>query len=261
MDKNSAVDEFLGDLQNNDGDGVFEVSKEDPFGEDNIQQEETGEEEIKEEKPLPFHKDPKVIKFIEKEVAKRTQNVQQSNVQQSQEQPIVSSGDDIDDVLTRIIGNDTPEKISAIKDFKKVLLEREEKGAERALSRFEQQRQAELQAELDARAELEEGFENIESTFNVDLSSKTPQARKTRNEFIDFIQRIAPKDENGEVSEYPDFEETFKLYQATKKPDLNTRNREVASRGMTRSGDASNTQGPRDYSWKGVEKAIGGMFK
>lgn len=253
MDKNNAVDEFLGDLKNNDGDGVFEASKENPFENENIAQEEVVQEEVK-EKPIPFHKDPKVLKFIEKEVEKRANAFKP----QTEEQKFV--GDDIDDVLTRIIGNDTPEKVSAIKDFRKVLLEREERGAERALSQLDQRRQAEIQEENDARAELEEGFETIESTFNVDLSSKTPQARKTRNDFIEFIQRIAPKDENGEVSDYPDFEETFKLFQERKKPELNTRNRELASRGMARSGETSTTPKDRDFSWKGVEKAISGMF-
>ena len=258
-DKNQAVDEFLGDLKNNDGDAVFEPEKDKLFQNENIPADVIKEEEVvREDKPLPFHKDPKVQKYIQKEIDKALGDIPKNTEKEFIKE---SATDEIDDVLIRLIGNDTPEKVRAVQDFKKVLLEREEKGAERALRELENRRQAELREEQEAERELAQGFEAIEDTFNVDLTSNTPQSKKMRSEFIDFVEEIAPKDKFGEVKEYPDFEAAFKLFQNTRKPPSSSINRALASRGMTRTTDTSNTPILTDQSWKGVEKALGSIGK
>jgi hypothetical protein len=90
----------------------LDKTPEDPFAKHTVE-EEVVEEEAK---PLPFHKDPKVQKFIDKQVEKRLENFKQV------ETPKEAQGDDdVTDVLTRLIGNDTPEKLSMLKDFKNVL--------------------------------------------------------------------------------------------------------------------------------------------
>jgi hypothetical protein len=257
MDENkteSAVDEFLGDLKNNDGDGVFEVSKENPFDDQVI---ETKEEEVKEEKALPFNQDPKIQRYIRKEVEKLTKDLTPRQTEQFQKE--VSQSKDEDDLVgafTNIIGNDTPEKVHALK-----MLDRTIKGLEDKAMSATRQLEAERQADIEAEQELEQGFENIEDTFNVDISSATPQARETRKKFIEFVEKIAPKDEYGEIKEYPDFEQTFDLFQKLNKPQPNLRARELASRGMTRTSEASNATQVQGNSWKDVEKAISGMFK
>lgn len=251
---NSAVDEFLGDLKNNDGDGVFEPSKENPFDDQVI---ETKEEEVKEEKVLPFNQDPKIQRYIRKEVEKITKDLTPRQTEQFQKE--VSQSKDEDDLVgafTNIIGNDTPEKVHALK-----MLDRTIKGLEDKATSATRQLEAERQADIEAEQELEQGFENIEDTFNVDISSSTPQARKTRKDFIEFVEKIAPKDEYGEIKEYPDFEATFELFQKMNKPQPNLRAREIASRGMARTSDASNIPQERGNSWKDVEKALSGMFK
>ncbi len=260
QDKNSAVDEFLGDLKNSDGDGVFEGDKkEELFAGDNIEgEQEKGQEDAGEDKPVAFHKlrnDPKFLRFLDKEISKRTPRTPEKEERNESQN---SSTDKINDVLIRIIGNDTPEKVSAIRDLREVLLEREELGAQKAIREIDSRQDAENQAVREAQEELETGFDDIESTFNVDLTSNSAQAKKTRTEFINFMERIAPKDGDGEIASFPDFEETFRLFQETKKTQPNVRAREVASRGMTRTADASNTPTPRDYSWKGVERFLSG---
>ena len=66
MDKDkSAVQEFLGDLKG--GDNLQET---DPFA--NLNKEEQPEEKTeKKEEVLPFHKDPKIQKYIEKEISRK----------------------------------------------------------------------------------------------------------------------------------------------------------------------------------------------
>lgn len=241
MDTNNEVDSFLKGL---------DEPKEDLFNPI------PAVEEVKptEEKPLPFNQDPKITKFIEREVEKkikdRLADFQPSATETFQKETQEQS-DEISEVLTRIIGNDTPEKLLAIKDFKKVLSGLEEKGAQKALAQLQERAHEEQQAEREAQNELAEGFENIENTFNVDLTSE--KSKEERSKFVDFIKAIAPKDSEGQVTEFPDLTESYRLFKQTNKPESNNRAKELASRGMQRSGEAS-TATNTDKSWSSVEK-------
>lgn len=249
------LDDFLKDIKETPED-PFEQSKphEKEESTETVETEETTEEE-KEEKPLPFHKDPKVARFVEKEVEKRLKDFKpiERVVTENTE-----DSDDITDVLTRIIGDDTPEKRAGVKDLRRVLIEREEKGAQRALEQLQNEKNEERQAEAEAQDELTRGFEEVEENFNVDLTSNTPQVRKERGEFVDFIKRIAPKDENGDVTQFPDLAESYQLFKDTRKPaQNNTRAKELASRGMARSTETTTTATNTDKSWDAVDKIFG----
>lgn len=244
---NNEENEFLAGL--NQSEQPFEEN-ENLFGE-----QPAVEEAEEEEKPLPFHKDPKVQRYIQKEIEKAQRS------QPSAERQFIEDTKQDDDegtaILERIIGNDTPEKVAAIKDFKRYLGSLEEKGADRAMSYLQQQEEEARQEEEQASEEIEQGFEDIEETFGVDLSSNAPTARKTRNEFIDFIKRVAPKDSEGNVTALPDLTETFELYQSTQTRPSNTRAKELASRGMARSSNATEAPQDKDVSWKAVDKFFG----
>lgn len=253
----SAVDDFLGGV-NEVKDDPFKQESEDPFAtKEEVKSEEVEkiDAEEKEEK-LPFHKDPKVQRFIEKEISKRLSEQKPTETERFVKDVQDSSGDDLSDVLIRIIGNDTPEKIAAVKDFKKVLTSLEEKGAQRALEQLERQAAEERSRDRKAIEELNNGFEAIEENFGVDLSSNTPTARKTRNEFVDFIKRVSPKNEDGQVTSFPDLEETFTLFQEmrTNKPQPTSRAKELSSRSLARSSDASTISKPSGNSWSDVER-------
>lgn len=98
-------------------------------------------------------------------------------------------------------------------------------------------------------------LENIEDTFNVDLTSDSPAARKMRREFLQKIEKLSPKDENGSITGFADFEAAWEDYASSRKeekPD-NSRNKELAGRSMTRSGDAApaaRQQTPGFFGWK-----------
>ena len=69
MDKDkevSAVQQFLGEVGEKGDKNPFQENPEDPFAKEG----EVKVEEEKEEKPLPFNKDPKIQKFIDKEISK-----------------------------------------------------------------------------------------------------------------------------------------------------------------------------------------------
>lgn len=244
------VDEFMKGLDEEVQD-PFTPNTEDPFAKADVVGE-TKKQEDEEAKPLPFHKDPKVQRYVEKEITKALEKVKPVEViKESKEE-----GDEIVEVLTRIIGNDTPEKLSAIKDFKKVLGGLEEKGAQRALREIEERQNRLTEEDQQAQSELKQGFEDIEETYGVDITSNAPVARKTRDEFVEYIRKIAPKDSDGEVSAFPDLIASFEEFQERKKnvPAANSRAKDLSVRSMARSTDASKAPVTTDRSWDAVDK-------
>lgn len=255
----AAVDDFLNQVNEGKENNEFMQPDAKPFANIEVQQDEPvitnqnddGKKEGEDEKPIAFHllkDDPKFQRFLAKEIAKVAKDLKPEQAIQVKEE--IKKSPDMIAALATLVGNDTPEKVAFLNNFKN------EWDAVRAEARsatetLQQERQATQRAEK----ELTDGFESIEDSFNVDLTSNDPLARKTRGEFIDFIQRVAPKNADGEILAYPDFQETFTLFQETKKrgPVVN-RSKSIASRSMERSSDASKVPLPADTSWKGVEK-------
>lgn len=250
----SAVEQFLGDIGQPKEDPFKSA---DPFAtKEEVKPDEDNEEA--DDKPVPFHRDPKVLRFIEKEVGKRiTQTKPSAEVHTARQ----DDTDEVTAVLERIIGNDTAEKVQAVKDFRKVLGNLEDKGAQRAFEKIQEQSQAQVERERQAKEELDESFESIEETYNVDLSSNTSHARKTRTEFVDYIRKIAPKNEEGEVSSFPDIPAAWEEFQERSKriAPSNTQAKALASRGVARSTDASAAPKTTGRSWRDIDKLFGNL--
>jgi hypothetical protein len=248
MDKDkSAVEEFLGNLEGSkENKDPFIETPEDPFVQQTIEPEIKEKEEVK---PLPFNKDPKIQKFIEKEISKRLEDFKPEPTKA--EAPV---DDKVSDVLTRLIGNDTPEKVSMIKEFKEILSEGTAKAKAEAIAELEARQNAEVEADREAEVELENAFENIEEAFDVDITSNNPLARKTRQEFVTFVEKIAPKDRNGDIVDYPDMTSAWETFSEIKKSTQQpNRAKELASRSMARSSEAT---APKDISHLGFDNIV-----
>lgn len=238
MNKENELDDFLGNVEND-----FSQDKENPLDVEATEEhsEETTQEVEKEEK-LPFNKDPKVQRFIEKELSKRLAGIEEriSKVTNQGEKQ------DEDDFYVRLIGNDTPEKLAFIKEAKAREDRREELAAERAYQRLVEEKQREESQEQEVEEMLTNSIEEIEEEFNVDLTSKDPVVKKTRVDFLKYVEKIAPKDANGEILYLPDMVSTFETFQELrKKASTNERAKDLASRGTSRSGDVTNTPSQR----------------
>lgn len=224
----SAVDKFLEGTQAKEN-NPFEKVLESPFE----QEVETKEEEEREEKPTPFHKDPKVIRFIEKEIEKRTQ---QQGPQREEDK--TDEFKDVMDAMVQAIGNDTPQKQAALQAYRNALERLDQKGATQAQQYIENIQQREQEADREAEEELDEAFENIENNYGVDFSRNT----KLRSEFASFVEKIAPKDRNGDIVDYPDMESAWETFSEIKSANRQpSRNKEIANRGMARSAETTAT--------------------
>lgn len=251
MDKEkSAVEAFL---EGTDNPSMFEQPSNDPFETKEVA--EVKSEEVvegKEEKSLPFHKDPKVQKFIEKEIEKRLENIKP--IEQREE---IKKDDD--DYWERLIGNDTTEKLSMIKEAKAREERLLDQAEERTFNRLSQKEQEEAKEDAKAEEELNNAFENIEESYDVDISSNSPQAKKTRQDFISFVEKIAPKDRYGEIVNYPDMPSAWEAFSEIKKSTAQpNRAKELASRGLSRSAETTVKQEKR-VDWNAVDEMMDSM--
>jgi hypothetical protein len=92
---------------------------------------------------------------------------------------------------------------------------------------------------------IDSQVEAIEDKYGVDLTS--PTSEKTRSEFFDLIKELSPKDDEGNITSYADFDAAFRLYQAQKSSSDNTsqKRNEIASRSMANSGTGTANAAPK----------------
>ena len=249
--EDKVVEDFLGSLRDKGETDPLAPSTDDPFAPANKEEEKVVEEVEVEEKPkaVPFNRDPKVQRYIEKEISKRFAEYAPTPKEESND-----SYKEVVDSFTAIIGNDTPEKIKALDALKNSLVNLDKKSANEAIRVLNEQREQELEEEAAADEELESGFEAIEETYGINLDEN----RKLKGQFIDFIRKVAPKNDEGEVVEFPDLVETFDAFQSTRKSAASTsRAKELASKSMERSGGEVTQQQPQGRtSWDNVGDKI-----
>lgn len=153
---------------------------------------------------------------------------------------------------------DTPEAKRAWGVQEKLLAKYSENAKTEALQEFEERQQKAIDEQKSYEALIDSELESIEETFNVDLTSDAPAARKARREFLEEVQKMSPKDENGTVLAYADFDSVWESYDQKRKAaipaDNVSRQKELASRSMQKSG-SSNAEGLREitpgfHGWK-----------
>lgn len=232
MDKDkNAVDEFLGNLENKQDESSFQDNTQDAFGETI----EAKEVEDKEEKPLPFNKDPKIQKFIEKELDKRLKDYK--GPEEKAQAGTEDSFKEAMDAFTAAIGNDTPEKVSALTALQKALSGLDQRASEKAIAHIEQIQAKQIEADKKADEELSNGFESVEEQFEITFT------KEKKKQFAEFLEKVAPKDENGEIIAYPDFIATYETFEKLNKlSQPPNRAKELASRSMARSSETGSQQ-------------------
>ncbi len=196
--------------------------------------------EVQEEK-IPFHKikeDPKFQRFLDKEIDRRMKDI--LPVRQEQPREVVKD-DKYLSYAEKILGNDSDENKAKSQVLAQIFSEIESKATESSYNRFAEESKQARQAELDAVNELQDGIDRIEENFGIDLSSNSVTSKKMRNDFLDFLGKVSPKNEYGEIKEYADIEAAFETFKEMRKPETNTQAKQIASRGIANSNASSST--------------------
>lgn len=226
-------------------DFLNEITKE-PFKEDTTSREVVDEIE-EDEKPIPFHKDPKVQRYVEKQIEKAIEKMPKPSVESQFKKEVEEIN--LPASFIKLVGNDTDEKKEVLKDLSKYFGTLKGEARQEFLEEMKQQEQQQVAEDNAALTELSTGFETIEEEYGVDLNSDS----KTRAAFVEFLRKVSHKNEEGEVDQFADIPSTWETFQGMNKPAQASRAKELASRGMTRSGDA-NSSPKTGNSWKDVER-------
>jgi len=237
----NVLDEFLGNVEENND---FAQPEKNPLDvtEKVIENTQEGESEEKKPERIPFAKDPKVQKFIEKELNKRLAEFERKIDKVSEK----SENKDEDDFWLRLIGDDKPEKLSFIKEAKVREEKMQQIAEEKAFQRLQAERNREEIEVSQSQEELENSIDEIEEEFNIDLTSNDPIVRKTRQDFLKYVEKIAPKDREGEIIAFPDMLSAFETFnQLRTKTSSNARAKDLASKGVSRQGETATVSNER----------------
>lgn len=141
--------------------------------------------------------------------------------------------------MVKVFGTDDNGKILT-KFFSDKFKDIEENAKKNALEQIAQDNARASEQEKIESDTIDQAFDTLEEKFNVDLSGKNKASREFRNGFIDFVEQLSPKDSEGNIIEYADFNTAFETYSkisSNNKPrETSDRQKELASRGMTNSG-------------------------
>ncbi len=208
----------------------------DPFAEPAAPVAETEDEE------LPKELKNRHVRRLEKKLAETREESIELAARLAERSELTKFQEEVgnDPDIARIYGTETPEAREATRLLQGALSKAEERATEKALAKFQAAQAEQVKAQRDAQRFIDDELESIEEEHGIDLTSDSPQARKACREFLDLVQKASPKDGNGDIKEYADFGAVFDLYNTRREPKQPTRNQDLASRSMVRSG---NTQG------------------
>lgn len=232
--KESSTVDFLNEIS----------STKEPFKEDTTSD---VDETIEDEKPLPFHKDPKVQRYVEKQIEKAMEKMPKPSAESQFKKDVEEIN--LPASFIKLVGNDTEEKKGVLKDLSNYFSTLKGEARQEFLEEMKQQEQQQVAEDTAALTELNTGFEQIEEEYGVDLTSDT----KTRAAFVEFLRKVSHKNADGEVDQFADIPSTWETFQGMNRSQPASRAKELASRGMTRSADAT-ISSKTGNSWKDVER-------
>lgn len=155
------------------------------------------------------------------------------------------SGGDYLKNIERIYGTDSPEAMAATELLKEALKSVKESATKDALEAFkEEQRQANEAVKKEEEA-LDMMLEELEDEHNIDLTSDS--AESTRKGFFKLLQKMSPKDKEGNIVAYADHHAVWEQYKTgVKKPE--NRAKDLSSRSMVESGASKDSKLEDDAS-------------
>lgn len=233
--------DFLKDLEvKPEEDNVFEASLEVPESDSNGEDPEESEMKLKNRR--------------ERRLAEKWQSERETNIALNARIAAISEskqlreGTEEADYLKRIeriFGNATPEAQEATELFKEALKGLEASATEKALERFESARGNEAKAIREEEQSLEKMLEELEDEYEADLTSDSA----TRRGFLTLLEKVSPKDKDGNIIEYADPKTVYELYES-RKDKASSRAKDLASRSMTRSGASEGSKLEEDAQFR-----------
>ncbi len=132
--------------------------------------------------------------------------------------------------IERIYGDSTPELREATELLKASVRGAKEEAKREALAEFQRIRQEEQQAVSKAEDRIESMLEELEDELNIDISDAH------RTEYLKLMEKMSPKDSNGNIVEYADHHSVWEIYQErVNKAKAPNPAKDMAARAVTQS--------------------------
>lgn len=145
---------------------------------------------------------------------------------------------EVPDKWLRIYG-DTPESRTAWQLNKELFDDYAAQARKGAIEEIEQRSVEATKQQKQFESFIDKELEEIEDQYNVDVTSDAPAARKARREFLEMVQSLSPKGEDGTITDYADFGATWEQYQSSREKRDTSRQKNIADRSMERSGSSA----------------------
>ena len=139
-----------------------------------------------------------------------------------------------DETIARIYGTNTPEAAEATALLTKALANVETRSTERALEAFRAEQRKQQEAVQAQEKNLDSMVEEIEDEVGVVMDKATQQG------FFALLEKLSPKDREGNIINYADHHAVWEEYQSRKQP-VNNRAKDLASRSMIKTGASPTT--------------------
>lgn len=195
------------------------------------------------EEKLPFGKDPKIQKYIDRQIRKRLEESRANDPKDSAPQKVVEVAKDTSMPAEWIMAYGDSEQSRQAWNFQQKLIsdavrQAKEEALNEVQSSFQKQQEAEKQFENFITTSLE----SIEDSHDVDITSNSPAAKKTRSEFLELVKNLSPKDSDGNVTEYADFNAAWNVFQSVRQKEAaseaTSQKKALSSRSMMKSNQA-----------------------
>jgi hypothetical protein len=149
--------------------------------------------------------------------------------------------------VERIYGTDSPEATAATQLLSEALTGLEERATERALKAIREEQAKAQEATQKEERTLDSFIEQIEDEHNVTF---TPEMEKG---YFQLMEKLSPKDNDGNIIAYADPESTWELYkERTKKENPS---KAIASRAMSQGGTSGDSKLQDDAMQRALREA------
>lgn len=142
--------------------------------------------------------------------------------------------------IERIYGTDSPEAIEATEVLKGAFKGLHKDATESALKLFREEQEQQSKAVSNEENVLDGMMEEIEDNFNVDLTSE--EAKGTQKAFLTLLERMSPKDKEGNIIQYADHEAVWEMLQSQKSIPKQNQAKDLSNRSMVQSGSSKESQ-------------------
>ena len=136
--------------------------------------------------------------------------------------------------IERIYGTNSPEATEATELLKTALQGVEQRATERALEQFRMEQQQERDTVAVEERNLDGMIEDIEDEIGDVMDDQSKQG------FFKLLEKLSPKDKDGNIVEYADHHAVWEELQARRQPQVN-RAKDIAARSMVQTGSSPKT--------------------